>query len=260
MPAAIQPISRALQLLAALNRRPLTTIEELHHDTELPKPTIVRLLQALMAVGYVEQISRSAGYRLSAKMLTLTSGYRQRDLLVDVARPLMDGFTRVHKWPLYLATLEDLTMSVRYSTAELSLVAPDHLPGYHYPFSLLVSAFGKAYLAFCPAAERRELLSQLVDATDVQDGLARDAVTVKAMLALVRKNGYATTGSIPGDRGRGIAVPVHQGHRLVGAISMRHYRSTMTEAAAVPRYLEPLQQLATAITDGLRLAKKRGAK
>ncbi|MDO8310293.1 MAG: helix-turn-helix domain-containing protein, partial [Actinomycetota bacterium] len=102
MAIAIQPISRALQVLVALNRRPLTSIDELHRDTDLPKPSLVRLLQALIADGYVEQISRTAGYRLSAKVLKLTSGYRQRDLLVDVARPLMEQFTRQHKWPLYL--------------------------------------------------------------------------------------------------------------------------------------------------------------
>ena len=257
MSTAIQPISRALHVLVALNRRPLTSIDELHQNTGLPKPTLVRLLQALIAEGYVEQVSRSAGYRLSAKVLGLTAGYRQRDLLVDVARPLMQQFTRQHKWPLYLATLEDLTMWVRYTTAEQSLVAPDHLLGYHYPLSLLVSAVGKAYLAFCPAAERRQLLSELIGATDVQDGLARDADTVNNMLIRVQKNGYATTASIPGDRGRGIAVPVRQGRRLIGAISMRHFRSTLNEAQAAQRYLEPLQELAAAIGDGLKQARRQ---
>lgn len=258
MTTAIQPISRALRLLVALNRRPLTTLDELHQDTGLPKPTLVRLLQALMAEGYVEQISRSVGYRLCAKVLNLTSGYRQRDLLVDVARPLMDQFTRQHKWPLYLATLADISMSVRYTTAEKSLVAPDQLLGYQYPLSLLVSAVGKAYLAFCPKAEQRQLLLELIGITDVQDGQARDAASVLTMLSQVRQNGYATTGSLLGDRGRGIAVPVRQGRRLIGAVSMRHYRSALSEIEAVQRYLGPLQALASDISDGLKQAQKAG--
>jgi IclR family mhp operon transcriptional activator len=257
MASAIQPISRALQVLVALNRRPLTSIDELHRDTGLPKPSLVRLLQALIADGYVEQISRTAGYRLSAKVLMLTSGYRQRDLLVDVARPLMEQFTRQHKWPLYLGTLEDMTMWVRYSTAEQSLVAPDYLLGYHQPLSLLVSALGKAYLAFCPAAERRQLLSELIGTTDIQDGLARDAATVQAMLVQAQKKGYATTASILGDRGRGIAVPVRQGRRVIAALSMRHFRSTLNEAQAAQRYLEPLQELAAAIGAGLKQAQQQ---
>ncbi len=76
MPNVIQPISRALCVLAALNQRPVTTVEELHHDTGIPKSTLIRLLQTLVADGYVEQVTRRGGYRLCAKVLTLTSGFR----------------------------------------------------------------------------------------------------------------------------------------------------------------------------------------
>ena len=72
MPTAIQPISRAFKILALLNQRPMTTIGELHHDIALPNATLVRLLHALIADGYVEHVSRTAGYRLGAKLLTLT--------------------------------------------------------------------------------------------------------------------------------------------------------------------------------------------
>ena len=70
----IEPISRALQVLEALNRRRLTTIDELYQDTGLPKPTLVRLLQALIADEYVTHVSRTAGYRLAARVRALTSG------------------------------------------------------------------------------------------------------------------------------------------------------------------------------------------
>lgn len=258
--AGIEPISRALRVLEVLNRRPLTTIEDLHNDTGLPKPTLVRLLQALMADGYVTQVSRTAGYRLAARVLALTSGYHPRDLLVDVAQPLMDSFTRQHKWPLYLATPEDMTMWMRYTTAPLSAIAPDHLSGYHYRFSLLVSALGKAYLAFCPRVERRLLLAPLLGAPDVEDGRVRDQATVDALLAEVKRKGYATTGSILGDRGRGIAVPLREGRRVVGAISMRHFRSALSEAEVVKRFLGPLQDLSTQIGRELQKAKKAQAR
>ncbi len=137
----------------------------------------------------------------------------------------MDQFTRQHKWPLYLTTLEDMTMWVRYTTAEQSLVAPDHILGYQYPISLLASAVGKAYLAYCPLAERRQLLREILGLKNEQDGIAYDKTTVDALLDEVRHNGYATTGSILGDRGRGIAVPIRHGRRVLGSISMRHYRS-----------------------------------
>lgn len=88
--ASIEPISRALRILEALNRRPLSTINDLYRDTGLPKPTLVRLLQALMADDYVIQVSRTAGYRLDSRVLTLTSGYHLCELLEDVAQPLRE--------------------------------------------------------------------------------------------------------------------------------------------------------------------------
>lgn len=258
-PAGIEPISRALRVLEALNRRPLTTIADLHSDTGLPRPTLVRLLQALMVDGYVTQVSRTAGYRLAARVLALTSGYHPRDLLVDVAQPLMDRFTRRHKWPLYLATPEEMTMWVRYSTAPLTSIAPDHVSGYAYRISLLVSALGKAYLAYCPSAERRLLLAPLLGQPDSEDGKVRDQAAVDAMLGEVRHKGYATTCSFLGDRGRGIAVPLREGRSVVGAISMRHFRSALSETEVAKRFLGPLQDLSAEIGRELQEARNTPA-
>ena len=49
----VQSVLRALDLLAEVNRTSLATVGDLHRRTGLPKPTIVRLLETLMAAGYV---------------------------------------------------------------------------------------------------------------------------------------------------------------------------------------------------------------
>ena len=249
---AIEPVSRALLVLEMLNRRPLTALDQLHGDTGLPKPTLVRLLRALMADGYVVQVSRAAGYRLGARVLALSCGYQPRDMLADVAQPLMDRFTRLHKWPLYLATPEDGLMRARCTSAPLSAIAPDHQSPFQFRMSMLVSAVGKAYLAHCPRAEQRALLAALCAKPDVQDGRLRSKAEAAELLAGIEEQGYATTGMIAGDRGRGLAVPLRAGRRVIGAISMRHYRSTASESAAVQRYLGPLQELADAISAAMQ--------
>jgi DNA-binding IclR family transcriptional regulator len=45
----VQSVVRALDVLDALNRRPISTIDDLHGQTGIPKPSIVRLLQTLRA-------------------------------------------------------------------------------------------------------------------------------------------------------------------------------------------------------------------
>lgn len=256
--AAIQPISRALRLLELLNQRELSTIDELHRDTGYPKPSLVRLLNALIADDYVSQLSRTAGYRVSERVLSLSSGFRQRDHLVDAGIQPMRRFTAEHKWPLYLATLENFMMHIRFSTADMSPIAPD-LSGYNIPFNVLSSAVGRAYVAFCPDAERELILKTLTQSTDDLDKMARDRPAVDALLEEIRTKGYAVTGSIFGDRGRGLAVPIRMQRRVLGSVSMRHYKSTMSEAEAAKRYLGPLQQLADSIAQRMSPAKNNRA-
>ena len=67
--AVIEPIRRAFVVLEALNRRRSTTLTVLAAETGLPRPTLVRLLQTLIALGYASRVSREAGYRLTDHVL-----------------------------------------------------------------------------------------------------------------------------------------------------------------------------------------------
>ena len=80
-------------------------------------PTVVRLLQTLVELGYATRISREAGYRLTDKVLGLAQGIRFVDHLIDVAAPHMSRFTKRYGWPLYLGTISDRAITIRHSTA-----------------------------------------------------------------------------------------------------------------------------------------------
>ena len=51
---AVRSVVRAVELLKALNRRPVSTVEFLHAQTRLPKPSIVRMMQTLEGCGLVK--------------------------------------------------------------------------------------------------------------------------------------------------------------------------------------------------------------
>ena len=86
-------------------------------ETGLPRPTVVRLLHTLIALGYAARVSREQGYRLTERVLGLASSIRFVDHLVDAAIPHMSRFTAEHGWPLYLATLSHGAITIRHSTA-----------------------------------------------------------------------------------------------------------------------------------------------
>jgi IclR family mhp operon transcriptional activator len=242
----VQPVLRSLAVLEALNAAGTATLTRLHAETGLPKPTLVRLLDTMIAGGYVRRVSRTAGYTLTERVLRLSSGFRHGDLVVEAARPFLSALTAEHKWPVALATLDRDAMLVRMSTRQESPFStdPDWL---NRRLSMLLSALGRAYLAFCPDEERRLLLAMLRSSKAAINAQARDEKYVSSMLAGIRKRGYATTAPMRGDASMGLAVAIMEGEKATACITMRYIGSTMSEAEAATRYLAPMRQAAAAI-------------
>ena len=156
----IEPVSRSFAVMEALSRRPHGTIAALAAETSLPRPTVVRLLQTLVELGYATRVSRDIGYRLTDKVLGLAQGIRFVDHLVDAAAPHMSEFTRNYGWPLYLGTISNRAMTIRHSTAAESPMSFERA-ALQRRSPILSSALGRAWLAFCSADERRAVLRDI---------------------------------------------------------------------------------------------------
>jgi len=151
--AVIEPVRRSFAVLEALSRRRTSTLSVLVEETALPRPTVVRLLHTLAALGYAQRVSRQQGYRLTDRVLGLSGSIRFVDHLVDAALPHMSRFTSEHGWPLYLATLSYGAITIRHSTAPESPMSFE-AAALNTRRSVVISALGRAWLAFCP--EQRE--------------------------------------------------------------------------------------------------------
>jgi IclR family transcriptional regulator, mhp operon transcriptional activator len=116
----VQSVVRALAVLDALNRRPISTIEDLHGQTGIPKPSIVRLLQTLQSRGLVRHAPQHGAYLLTSSVRTLSAGYHSEPRLMEASSSLLDDFTRKVKWPLAIAMLDSSAMVIRHSTIPLS--------------------------------------------------------------------------------------------------------------------------------------------
>ncbi|HEX7777433.1 MAG TPA: DNA-binding transcriptional regulator, partial [Parvibaculum sp.] len=218
----VEPVARALHILEALNQQTVTTLAALHQATGLPKPTLVRLLDTLIAAGYVERISRQTGYSLAERVLRLSGGFRHADRVVEAARPFLTALTAQHKWSFAVATADGDSMIVRAGTRLENPFSTDpNYLGRRVP--MLLAALGRAYLAFCPAAEREGLLSAMRASKARRNALARDEPAVARLLATTRARGYASTTPAQGEPMMGLAVPVMDGERVVGAMTMRYF-------------------------------------
>jgi IclR family mhp operon transcriptional activator len=244
----IEPVRRSFALLEALSRRRTSTLSLLMQETGLPRPTVVRLLHTLANLGYAQRVSRQHGYRLTDRVLGLSGSIRFVDHLVDAAIPHMSRFTAEHGWPLYLATLSYGAITIRHSTAPESPMSFEGA-GLNSRRSVLASALGRVWLAFCSEAERRTILQDM-------GGLApRQEAVLRSALERVRTAGHAFTASARATRIHGMAVPIRHRQRMLGSLSMRFPRSAMNEEQAAARYARRLATLARAIANDVVLSR-----
>lgn len=240
----VEPVLRAFAILEALNQGgPVMALESVATATKLPKPTAVRLLDTLIAAGYVKRLPARGGYVLAERVNRLSGGFRHSDAVVEAARPFLSALTAQHRWPVALATLDDDAMLIRTGTLQESPFATDsNLLNRHTP--ILLSALGRAYLAFCPEEEREAILQLLRSSSRTADKPARDPRFIRTLIRTIRKQGYATTGPIQGDPARGIAVPIQSEQRVLATMTLRYLGKIFTEREAAVRFLPSLQEAA----------------
>ena len=232
----VQSVMRSIELLRAMNRAPVSTIDALHRRTGIPKPSIVRLLQTLVHAGLVTHAPQHGAYHLTSGVRALAAGYHSEPRIVQASAPVLDALTRRLKWPVAVAVFDYDAVVVRYSTVGQSPLALLHST-IGDRLSLVSRGLGRAYLAFCEPDERDAILATLAKSPDPEDALARNRNAVAQMIAEVRRRGYAMRDPAVRPVSNTIAVPVFDAGRVVASIGLTYFASTMKTEQAVARHL-----------------------
>lgn len=244
----VQSVTRALDLLQVLNRQKVSSVKQLHGVTGLPKPTIVRLLKTLAATGYVVNDHRQGGYSVTSLVRTLSCGFHGDPLVVEAGRAWAIDLTQRFKWPVAIAVLDEDAMTVRFSTIPDSPISPfQGTVGRH--LSLVSRGLGRAYLAFCPPAERNILLQMLAASKDPEDAPAKRPAALLRSLQAIRSQGYAERDpAVEPKSSSTLAVPVMDGDRVLATLGLSYFTSAMKRAQAVELYVPHLRSAAENIT------------
>lgn len=247
-PRQIRAVSRALQLLLAMNKKQPCSLAELHQATGLPKPTVFRILATLQQEGFVRSVGGSGQYYLTERTRRLGAGFGEKLQIVDVGAPLVRKVTKQIKWPLAIGTLERDSIVVRYSTMPYSPLAVQATTLGHR-LGLIDSAMGLAYLAFCDEAERQILLEMLRDAMHV--GTFDADQQIGPLLTLTRQRGYGLRLPKTSGASATVAVPIYNDEHLVGVLAMTTFGRAMT-AQALTTYVPVLKNTSAEITQALQ--------
>jgi IclR family mhp operon transcriptional activator len=245
----IRALSRGIAVLQAVNRGGSLSMMAIARTSEVPYPTACRIVQTLVHEGLLEREPRRKLYRPTALVQTLAHGFQGHSRLVQVARPHMAELTDRVGWPITLSTHVGHSMIIRDSThAQTALTFSEYFPGYASP--ILECAAGIIHLAFMPTEQRQVLLHSLKLMPNISAHML-DIVENSSLLDDVRHRGYASREYNQFTRNPGktssIAVPLHQGSEVVGAITLAFFSSAMKMNQAIEIFAPPLSETASAI-------------
>lgn len=255
--STVRGLERGLAVLRTLHMRPISSLQELHEDTAISKPSLLRILCTLEQGGLVSRRLADGRYRISGSFARLARPRDRYDRVAEAAAPVLDRLCQRLSWPSDLAVPAGDHMENRETSRTHSpfIVFHDRI-GHH--INWLLSAVGRAYLAHCPAAERERILGRLRRSRLAEDRLAHDARKLDRILAEVRMRGYASRdpGFAGGYYGRppysdglyAIAVPLAHGARVYGAINLLWPRQASSVEAFAKGHLAALQEAAADIT------------
>jgi IclR family mhp operon transcriptional activator len=250
----VQGLSRGLAVLRALNTMPggIGNVVAIARLTGIHRTTVKRLLETLKSEGLVHHKDVGASYALGFEVRRLSEGYVAADWIDRVAAPAMRDHIRQLSWPSDLATPDSGFMIVRESTHRFSLLS-QHRATIGIRIPILVSAIGRAWLAWCAEDDCEATLSLLRERDDEIGAMARDDKYVRRILRETRKRGYAL------NRGEwlaeasvlAVAFPIMSAGHAIGAVNLVMRTEQNAEHALATRYVPALRRLAEVISDGV---------
>jgi IclR family mhp operon transcriptional activator len=247
--ASFDPIialQRGLHVLAVVNKGKNVSVKMIYEQTGLHKATVIRMLETLMASGYVAKTARS-NYVPTGRTLLLSQGYDLVSRVSDIAAPVLAEFRREIAWPSDISLYAEDSMIVAETSRDRGPLYFRREVGYRAP--ILVTSVGQAYLAFCNSAERNQIIDTLAANPDPRNELARRRLTLDRKLAEIRTKGFATMHRSYSEleyRGKvwAMAVPVRDAQHVYASINILMLKSAYPESEAIKRFLPRLQEVA----------------
>ena len=243
----IRSLNRGLEVLSQLNRLERAAINTLASAVDLPRTTTYRILETLRLAGYVERDAHDDCYRPTIRVRALSDGFDDEALVAHIAKPLLASLGGQLVWPVAIATQSGATMMIRETTdRDNPLALEQYSAGVRVP--MLASAAGRAYLAFCSAAQRDALLELLARSSLPEDRLARNRVEVERLLNETRTQGFGMA-----HRARrvsqetSLAIPVRANDRILATVTVRYASTAVPLRSAVEQFLPKMREVAQRI-------------
>lgn len=246
MPKSYPPINallRGLELLSHISALRAASVRELHARTGISKPTIIRNLETLEYAGYVAKSAEDGSYSLTARTLSLSSGYQHHNRIVDLSLPILSEFRKSMPWPSDLALFDGEAMVIVETNRNPGTLALNRQAGTR--LSVTDSALGRAFLAFCDPQLRTTVLGKSFADAEKQTQCERE-------LERYREQGFSENDQSLSEQTRGVGVPIIVGDNVEACINTIVLSEAMSMRDVIKRCVPPLQKVAKEIAEALK--------
>lgn len=245
----IRALDRGLDILEAFSlAQPELTIGQIGMRTNLPKPTIVRLLSVLSERGYVERVSQSDRYRLGVRTLEVGSVFLQSTSLQAEARPIMRRLADQTGQTANLGILDN------HQVVHIEVVAPDRPVRFWASIGKREDAYfsglGKMLISALAEHELASWLQEPRSALTPYTFIGADELNEE--LDLIRAQGFAIDAEESNLGVMCIAAPIIDGSgRMVAAVSISGLRTEFDENGNMDRFTAHVKDAAEQISTRL---------
>ncbi len=252
----IRALKRGIGVMRALDAHGAMSLDQLHRLTGIPKPTLSRILLTLRDENHAFQRIADNKWVSGPGIGSTHVDDITHNLLVQAAIPELTTLCRKVIWPSDLTVRSGLSMMlVESSRPHTTLILNKLSVGLEIDF--LLSAPGRAYLAFCPEEEQNQILEKL--RTRPEYAFLFETGRMKTILREVRGQGFGHRDSLWGGRAHefrkdyddgldAIAVPIKHGPAVLGCVNIVWIRSLLSRKAIVDRHLPDLLEVAVRIS------------
>ena len=223
----VQSLDRAFEILQCFSlRKQELDLNEICEQTQLPKPTVFRLLSSLQQARFVERTTDGQKYQVGVRAFELGGIFLAHLSIESVARPLMERLTEQRGMTCNLAILDDGQVVYIATTDPLGPLHYHSIVGYrHY---IHCSALGKALVAELSPEEVKHILRRR-GMPALSPNTITDPDVLLSELAKTRKQGYAIDNQEGAVGFCCLGVPIrNHTHRIVAAISVSAASPQMT--------------------------------
>ncbi len=255
----IDSLERGLLVLRCLEEYRGQSLAELHKGTGIPKSSLLRILHTLEKAGYVWKAIGDGLFRRSISL----AGRRRSDELAtrisEIAAPFLSDLRQKVLWPSDILIVRNNELELGESSRRQSNLGVT-LYEIGARVDMILSAPGRAYLAFCSPEEQAAVLAHV---RAYPSPIARSRQVLKNeledVLAQTRTSGYGSRDARFGGRNvdidqfddglDAIAVPIVCAGKVIACMNLVWPRKYKLKNKIVHDHLADLQETAAAIAD-----------